>query len=358
MNQNIQAVMVLIPSLNPSQRLPQLVDGLEEQGFTHIVVVNDGSKPECRPIFDRLRARASCTVLTHPVNCGKGAGLKTGLRYFQEKREELGLAGVVTADSDGQHLPGDIARVAQALLDRPTHLILGTRDFDEENVPFKSRNGNKITTQVFRLLHGRTIHDTQTGLRGIPAGWMDQCIACKGDRFEYEINMLIDAARQGVPMEELPIQTVYFDANKASSFHAVRDSFRIYAAMLGSFLRFSCSSLLCALLDQGLFALLRALAFSGLSASAGIWAATAVARVGSSLCNYALNRAVVFQSASDPRRSLIRYYLLAAAQLACSAALVAGLHAVTRVAPSALKLLVDTVLFLVSYRIQRHWVFG
>jgi len=357
MNRDIQSVMVLIPSLNPDQRLPRLVVDLEGQGFAHIVIVDDGSRPECKPVFDQVRERESCTVLTHQVNLGKGAGLKTGFRYFQEKREELGLAGVVMTDCDGQHLPADIARVARALLDEPTHLILGTRDFDDENVPFKSRNGNKITTQVVRVLYGRTIHDTQTGLRGVPACWMEQCLACRGERFEYEINMLIDAVRQGVPMDEVTIQTVYFDDNKESTFHPVRDSLRIYREIFAPFLRFSCSSVLCAALDQGLFALLRRFAFAGLGTAAGIWAATAAARVGSSLCNYVLNRTVVFQSGSSSHRSLIRYYLLAAAQMACSAGLVAALHAVTRVSPSALKLPVDILLFFVSYRIQQRWVF-
>jgi len=358
MSADIGRVMVLIPSLNPTDRLEKVVDGLEEQGFAHIVIVNDGSKPDCQPIFDWLARRASCTVLTHPVNRGKGAGLKTGFTYFQEHREELGLAGgVVTADSDGQHLPQDIALVAQALLDKPGHLILGTRDFDAENVPFKSRNGNKITTRVFRVLYGKTIHDTQTGLRGIPSSWMDKCLACKGDRFEYEINMLIDAVRQGVPLDEPTIETVYFDANKETSFHTVRDSLRIYGAMFASFLRFSCSSVLCAALDQGLFYLLRTFVFTALTATAGIWAATAVARVVSSLCNYALNRSVVFKSGSDARRSMPRYFLLAVAQLACSAALVAVLHALTGFSPSGWKLLVDVILFFLSYRIQQRWVF-
>lgn len=357
MSHDIRSVMVLIPSLNPNQRLLQLAGDLREQGFEHIVIVDDGSKAECQPIFDQLRTMEGCTVLVHPVNRGKGAGLKTGFQYFLDNRAALGLEGVVTADSDGQHLPVDIARTAQALLDHPDHLILGTRDFDDESVPFKSRNGNKITTRVFRLLHGRTIHDFMTGLRGIPAGWMDQCMACKGDRFEYEVNMLIAAVHQGVPLEELIIQTVYFDANKETTFHPVRDSIHVYKVIFASFLRFSCSSLLCALLDQGLFALLRRFVFAALGAAAGIWAATAVARIVSSLCNYALNRTVVFQSASDPRRSLIRYYILVAAQLACSAGLVAGFHAVTHFPPSALKLPVDILLFFISYRIQQRWVF-
>ena len=357
MGQDIRRIMVLIPSLNPNEKLPRLVTDLGGQGFAHIVVIDDGSKSECQPIFDQLRQMDHCTVLVHPVNRGKGAGLKTGLQYFMDNRETLGLEGVVTADSDGQHLPQDIVRVAQALLENPDHIILGTRDFDDPDVPPKSRGGNKLTTRVFRVLHGRTIHDFMTGLRGLPASWMTECMACKGERFEFEVNMLIAAVRQGVPTDELTIQTVYFDANKETTFRPVRDSLHIYKVIFASFLRFSCSSLFCALLDWGLFCLLLAFVFGFLEKSAGIWAATATARVLSSLCNYDLNRTVVFRSTANPRRSLLRYFILVVCQMACSAALVAGLHALTGFAPWALKLVVDVVLFFLSYRIQQRWVF-
>lgn len=358
MNEDIRSVMVAIPSLNPDENLPKLVTELAQQGFTHIVVVNDGSKAECAPIFDRLRAEPACTVLEHPVNRGKGAGLKTAMEHFQAIREREGLVGIVTADADGQHLPVDIARTARCMLEKPGYLVLGTRDFNAENVPFKSRNGNKITTQVFRLLYGKTIHDFMTGLRGIPGSWMEECLKCKGDRFEYEVNMLIAAVRQRVPIEELIIETVYYDGNRATTFHPVRDSMRVYAVIFGAFLRFSCASLACVLLDQGLFALFQKVVFAALGAAAAIWAATAAARLISSFCNYTINRHAVFQSTGNGTRSLARYYILCAGQLLCSAACVAGLHTVSGWDPSILKIPVDVALFFISYRVQQRWVFA
>lgn len=128
-------------------------------------------------------------------------------------------------------------------------------------------------------------------------------------------------------------------------------------AQVSSFLRFSCASVLCVLIDQGLFALFQKWIFVGLGATAAIWVATALARVLSSLCNYTINRHAVFQSRETRKGSLARYYILCALQLLCSAGLVAGLHGLVGWDPSILKLAVDLVLFCASYQIQKRWVF-
>lgn len=128
-------------------------------------------------------------------------------------------------------------------------------------------------------------------------------------------------------------------------------------ARLGSFLRFSCASVVCVLIDQGLFALFQKWVFVGLGVTAAIWAATALARVLSSLCNYTINRHAVFHAQETRKGSLVRYYILCALQLLCSAGLVAGLHRLIAWDPSILKLGVDLILFCASYQIQKRWVF-
>lgn len=361
-------VVAVIPSLNPDDKLPQTVDGLFRVGFTDIILVDDGSRPDCKPIFDALGERSGCTVLHHGENRGKGRALKTAFAYYLEQFDPGVYSGVVTADADGQHLPEDIYQTAKTLctsedidgqmcLKEKDTFALGTRNFDEEIVPFKSRNGNKITTMVFQLLYGRLIHDTQTGLRAIPNRFLPVCLATKGERFEYEINMLIEAVNRKMNIVEVPIQTVYFDSNRETHFHPVKDSVRIYRVMFGSFLRFTCSGLLSMLVDQGLFALLQKLIFAGLSVQISIPLSTLIARVCSSYLNYSMNRVYVFDSGKGDRLFLIRYYILCVLQMAASAAGVTVLHAITRVDPSLWKLVVDTLLFFVSYRVQRTWVF-
>ncbi len=355
--QDIFPVVALIPSLNPDEKLTQTVSGLFEAGFSHVLLVDDGSKQDCQPIFDRLAALPGCTVLHHEVNKGKGRALKTGFQYYLEHYDQSVFSGVVTADADGQHLPEDIYRSALPLMDGAV-LTLGTRNFDEEQVPIKSRSGNKITTFVFKLLYGKLIHDTQTGLRGIASSYIPACLEMKGERFEYEINMLIDAARKKLDMVEIPIETVYFNSNRETHFHPIKDSVRIYRVMLASFFRFACSGIVSFVVDQGIFNLFQKVILAGLDATTSIPVATLIARVVSSLLNFLLNRSFVFEAEKTGKKALVRYYILCAMQMVVSAACVTALHTLTLGDTSLLKLLVDAVLFFFSYRIQQAWVFS
>lgn len=359
MEQNaVFPVVAVIPSLNPDDKLPKTVDGLFQAGFTDVLLVDDGSRPDCQPIFEDLAKRPGCTVLHHEVNRGKGRALKTAFSYYLEQFDTHAYFGVVTADADGQHLPEDIYQTAKRICAHPEHtLALGTRNFDEEIVPFKSRNGNKITTAVFQLLYGKRINDTQTGLRAIPNSFLPKCLEIKGERFEYEINMLIAAVIGKLDMMEVPIQTVYFDDNRETHFHPVKDSIRIYRVMFASFFRFTCSGLVSMLVDQGLFALLQKIVFAGMASRLSIPLSTLFARVCSSYLNYSLNRSLVFESGKSNKTFLIRYYTLCVLQMAASAAGVTALYALTKLDTSILKLAVDLLLFFISYRIQRAWVF-
>ena len=160
-----QAV-ILIPSLEPDDRLPAYAAALLARGFAHVVVVDDGSAADYQPIFSRLDALDGCRVLHHEVNRGKGVALKTGYAYIRQSLPEA--VGVITADADGQHAVEDCWRLAQALCGDRDALYLGSRDFSLGHVPPKSRWGNRITSGVFRLLYGQWLPDTQTGLRAFP----------------------------------------------------------------------------------------------------------------------------------------------------------------------------------------------
>ncbi len=354
-------VVCVIPSLNPDEKFLDTVRGIFATGFTDLIVVDDGSREACQRYFETVSALPGCTVLRHMANCGKGRALKTAFMYYLEQFDLSVYAGVVTADADGQHLPEDIMKCAQALIRQQKNtlsscMVLGTRDFNKEIVPFKSRNGNKITSRVFQMLYGKMIHDTQTGLRALSNDFVVHCNDISGERFEYEIKMLIDAVAHKIQIIEESIQTVYFDSNRETHFRPIQDSVRIYRLILGNFLKFATSGLFCFIIDQGLFALLQKVLFSSLLATTSIPLATGLARAVSSFVNYSINRSVVFQSASHGK-SLPRYYLLCIGQAAVSAGLVTAMHELTQIDASFWKLIVDTCLFFVSYRIQRAWVF-
>ena len=223
---------VLIPSLSPDERLPRYVQELLRAGYGRIVVVDDGSAESYQPIFDRIAGWEGCVVRHHPVNRGKGAALRTGYRYILDETDHM---GIVTADSDGQHTVPDTLKLTEKLSDK-RELLLGSRDFSRKskNVPFRSRFGNRTTSVVFRLLYGRWLPDTQTGLRALPRELLAFSLGVPGNRFEYEMNQLVWCAKKKVPITVMPIETVYLEENKSSHFHPLRDTWRIYKPLFGN----------------------------------------------------------------------------------------------------------------------------
>lgn len=339
--------VVIIPALNPDERLISLVGQLSKSGLP-VVVVDDGSDQAHQVIFEILKSHQNCEILRHPANLGKGAALKSGLRHALEHCP--GAPGFVTADADGQHSVEDIQKVASALPRHPDALILGTRDFSGADVPFNSRWGNRITTFVYALSTGRRCADTQTGLRGIPAALAPACLEVKGDRYEYEMNQLLWMGKSDVPLVPVPIRTIYLDENRSSHFHPLRDSAKIYFNIL----RFSLSSLLSATVDLGLFAVLASLVF-GRSVE-GLLLATVFARFLSGSLNFMINKHFVFQSGGAHSREARGYLVLFLGQMACSWILV-SLLSMLPLPLILVKVLVDGTLFLISYRIQKKYIF-
>lgn len=351
---SLSDIAVVIPALDPDDKLVAYAEGLQKSGFDKIVVINDGSTVHTH-IFQELERRNVC-VLTHAVNQGKGRGLKTGVNYLLNTYSPSELAGMVTADADGQHSVEDTIKVALRLKDG-TGLVLGTRDFSQQNIPFKSRSGNRITTAVFSFFYGKKISDTQTGLRGVSYNFLKDCLAYAGERYEYEIAMLIGAVSGGLDISEVPIQTIYYDNNRNTHFSAAKDSARIYKVILEKGLRYSCSSLLSMLVDLSVFTILKAVLPQDLPAAANIFISTCTARFISSLMNYFLNRNSVFHSSEDIGRTMPRYYLLCVSQMLVSWFCVLQIYTLTGIDSSVVKVLVDTALFFCSYYIQHQWVF-
>ena len=353
-------IAIVIPSLNPEEFLLDYVHLLQNQGFLEIIVVNDGSTKGTE-IFDKIQEEKLCRVITHEVNQGKGQALKTGFAYLlnQYNREEL--TGVVTADADGQHSLEDTIRVADKLAESHS-FILGCRDFDQEMVPIKSKFGNKLTTWIFAVLYGKRISDTQTGLRGIPYSFLAECVAMKGQRFDYEIRMLIQGVTEGIGVEEVPIETIYYHGNRETHFRAVKDSLRIYRILFSQWFLFLGSSLISFVVDIVLFWLLIKFLPGRLPERERILVGTLGARIVSSFFNYFMNGNLVFKKVKPgakrkTKESLVRYYLLCILQANLSWILVAWVVSGLSGSETFVKVVVDTLLFLISYQIQRRWVF-
>ena len=356
--------VVVIPALQPDNRLVSYARSLLARGFARVVVVDDGSGPDHTAIFEAVAALPGATVLRHEVNRGKGAALKTAFAHLRETLDQPAV--IVTADSDGQHAEADVENVAHSLEERlPARaLVLGTRDFGKENVPFKSRAGNRITSVCFRLACRVKLPDTQTGLRAFSSELLSEMLKIEGDRYEYEMRMLSYAAHHGIALIQCPIETVYENNNAGSHFHPWRDSARVYRALFGPVIKYALASLAGTAVDFAAFFLLSALVFRG-DARWEIFSATALARVLSATANYLLNRHFVFERHS--RGAALRYAVLAVCTfLLSSEGVFQGFHQFggalgsvfgSETLKTLIKAVVDTVLFIVNYQLCRRWVF-
>ena len=351
-----EQAVILIPSLEPDDRLPAYIRALKESGFAHIVVVDDGSGEAYRSIFDSVDAVEDTVVLRHEVNHGKGVALKTGYRYIQDNLPDI--TGVITADADGQHTVKDCLHLAEELKQGRRALYLGSRDFNLESIPPKSRSGNKITSRIFQLLYGQYLPDTQTGLRAFRREELPFMMEVEGERYEYEMKVLIACSRARIPMNPVDIETIYENNNEGTHFHPIRDSWRIYKVIFGSFFKFMASSLSCFAVDQGIFNLLNVIVFdNAVRKSASITLlCTVIARVISATMNYLINRNIVFNGRGDAGKSFLRYIVVCAGIMLLSAG-GTWLLGQTGMSSAVAKLITDFALYFVSYRVQKEWVF-
>ena len=331
---------VVVPAYQPDTRLVGLVDDLHEAlPGCRVLVVDDGSGPDYVAVFAQARAQGA-VVVTHQVNSGKGQALRTGLARAATTWPG---ADVVCADADGQHTPADIRAVATRV--RTTgHMTLGVRRFTGR-VPLRSRVGNTATALLFAGATGWRLRDTQTGLRGFPAGELAWLQTVPGNRYEYELSQLLEAHERGLAVEEVEIATVYEPGNTSSHFRPVQDSARIYAPLL----RFIGASLASFVIDWVGVVVLMAL-------SGNLLTSVVVARIISGTANFFLNRRVFRAQAGTVGRTAVRYLGLALVLLAASYLMLRVLTGLGLGVGTA-KVVGDGTVYVISYLAQRHLVF-
>lgn len=343
--QLLDNICVLIPAYKPSQTMTELVAELTAEGFNKIVVVDDGSGPEYEHIFSELPP--AIIVLSHTQNMGKGRALKTGLKYIQNNIS--GCEGVVTCDADGQHRVRDIYNVALEFLNDKNSLVLGSRMFDE-NIPKRSAFGNSLTRGVFYISSGVKLRDTQTGLRAFSCEAIPWLAQIEGERYEYEMNVLLECARRKFPMREVAIEAVYINNNSASHFKVLRDSFLIYSKIL----KFSLSSFVCFGIDFIMLFLFRWIT-GGLKTELSLLVSVVAARFISSIVNYYFNKNLVFKGNSS--YSLVKYYLLAGFILAANFGIIYLLTEIMGIPLFWAKIITELTLFFVSFMVQKKYIF-
>ena len=337
--------IALIPSYQPDDLLVRVV--LECMQSFKIVVVDDGSGPEYKPIFNMIPK--ACTVLTHEVNKGKGTALKTGLKYIQDTYKDKEYV-VVTIDGDGQHTYADAMKVAQKAEKNPNCLILGSRNFKETDQK-KSKFGNFVARSLMRLSTGNNIYDTQTGLRAFTNRNVENLLEIEGKRYEYETNMILYLSREKIPIIEVPIKTVYLDSGSKSHYSPLKDSFRIFK----QFLKFAMSSIIGFIVDFALYMVLVMVFPEDMAMKIVI--ANIIARMVSAVVNFTINRFFVFKlKKGKGYKYAFRYFGLAIVNMALNTAILALLVDMLGWNQYATKLVVEFILFIVSYIIQKIFI--
>lgn len=335
--------IALIPSYEPDGALLKVVNELLENSFI-VVVVNDGSSEQYNEIFNQLPKEVH--YLAYEVNQGKGHALKHGFSYIKDHFDSDSI--VVTLDSDGQHRVSDAMKICD-VCEGNNGIVLGSRYFGK-GTPRKSRFGNFMARMTFLISTRHKIYDTQTGLRAFDYSLLERLIGIKGERYEYEMNVLLDAVRHNIPLKEERIETIYINDNAGTHYNPFKDTFRIFKEVI----KFSISSLIGFLVDYAAFTLLTLIPVS--------WehwtlACNVIARIISASVNFTINYKLVFKSKEKVWVAVIKYALLAIFILGCNTALLWLLVEKAGMNKYLAKVIVEITMFITSWLVQRLFVF-
>ena len=336
---------VVIPAYQPDNKLIKLVEKIHDKSDFKILIIDDGSSPACQKIFDKASQYA--TILRHEVNQGKGHALKTAFQFIKEQNS---YGTVVTADADGQHKIWDIFRTANKASENPNKLILGVRAFTGK-VPLRSRFGNSLTKVLFKLQTGVGVTDTQTGLRAFTTNLIPFMLKIEGQRYEYEMNMLLEASKE-YEILEVPIETVYINDNEDSHFRPIKDGLMIYKNIF----KFALSSLSSFVVDYIVYAI-AILFLPTAPTSFRIFLANGLARVTSSVFNYSTNKKLVFKNEDSLVKTGMGYFGLAVGLFVLDTLLIRLFYAVFGMNLLIVKVIVGILLFAVSWTIQKKFIF-
>jgi glycosyltransferase involved in cell wall biosynthesis len=348
-NNDLENSSVVIPAYNPDEKLINLVKDLVDLGVSSIIIVNDGSivSASWSRILRQAEKYNEVVIIHHERNRGKGVALKTAFSHILNDKPDI--CNIVTADADGQHTAIDIVSVVKSAMVDPTKLILGVRAFGTD-IPFRSKFGNQLTKKVFSLFTGYKVSDTQTGLRAFNRRLLPEFIATKGDRYEYEMNMLVQHVKRGAQINEVKIETIYIDDNDSSHFNPLVDSARIYSV----FLRYLGVSITSFFIDILIFFLM-------INLGLGILSSTYFARFISAFFNFNLNRTIVFNVKNkfglDFFTQSIKYIILAVLLATVSGLLVENILNEWNGSLVRIKIYIDILLFFVSFAAQKAIVF-
>jgi len=212
-------VCVIVPTYNNAKSLGAVINDIS--AYTkNIIAVNDGSFDETEKILDEF---PFLNIISYKKNVGKGWALRQGLK----RATDLGYLYAITIDSDGQHFAKDLPKFIDKLEAEKNAIIIGARNMDQESVPGKSSFGHKFSNFWFKVETGITAPDTQSGYRLYPLQSLSK-IKFLTRKYEFEIEVLVRAAWNGVKIESVPVSVYYAPKEiRVSHFRPFKDFTRI-----------------------------------------------------------------------------------------------------------------------------------
>lgn len=335
-------VVILIPAYEPTLSLITLLKELTKYDFK-IIVVNDGSKKEYDKIFKDAKKYAH--VIEYELNKGKGAALKTGLKYINKELKKDYY--VITMDCDGQHSVKDAIKLCDYIKENPKDLAIGKR-LRSKKTPIKSRLGNGITRFFYRLTTGLDVYDTQTGLRAFSDQLVPFLLSIEGNRFEYEMNALLKCPLNNIKVKELEIETIYIDNNSHTHFKIIRDSILVYKEIF----KFLMSSFVCSVIDYFLFSIF-------IIISDKLILSNIITRIISGTINFTINKNIVFKNKNQNNHyQLLKYIFLAVCILIINTTILKIFVDYLSINKFIAKILTEVILFFFSWVIQRNLIFS
>lgn len=232
MMKNIAAI---IPAYNPQQSLITYVHQLLATTISQIIIVNDGSDQKYASVFEELKKIDCCRVLEHDHNIGKGGALKTAFAYVRSQSSMF--QGVITVGAHGQHTLQDVKLVLTMTKVFSEGIVLGVRNFHSADSNLLSYWGNRATSLFFEILYHRRLVDTQTGLRFISIKELPWLMKVKGERYDYDTNILVAALKRKCPIFEVEIGQLRIKKNTVIQYDEIINAGSIIATMLMNYLK-------------------------------------------------------------------------------------------------------------------------
>ena len=197
MSSSERPILALIPAYEEGPRIGAVVEGARRH--LPVVVVDDGSTDDTADLAEA----AGAMVLRQRPNAGKGAALRAGFRHALD----AGAPAVVTLDADGQHDPAEIPAFLDRFGERRAELIIGQRDLG--SMPPVRRLSNTVGGLALAVALGRSVPDNQSGYRLIGRTLMRALLDSDESGFEFEVEMIARCLALGLPLDSVPISTIY-----------------------------------------------------------------------------------------------------------------------------------------------------